>query len=150
MNATNEPIPNLVGEADGLALELLRRLDLLAGAYVHEGVSYSRYRVLSVIHSQGSISVGTLGRAMGLAQSTISEVVARLEKVGIVAKTRNVYDGRAVIVELSDRGRRLVEQYRRRVHERYLSLYRGLSPAERETFLGALKQLDELLRKGME
>ena len=146
MTTTNKPITDLAGEAGNLAMELLRRLDLLAGSGVHEDISYTKYRVLSAIPGpQGSISVGNLGRAIGLAQSTTSEAVARLKKTGLVTKTRNVYDSRAVTVELTKTGHQIVERYRRRVHERYVSLFNGQSPAERATFLSALKQLDTLL-----
>jgi len=155
MTKTNEPIPDLLDEAEGLAHELLRRLDLLAGARTHGDTSYSQYKMLSVIHNHGPITVGNLGKVIGSAQSTTSEMVARLSKSGLVQKFRgspggNVTDGRVVTVEITDLGRQLVKRRRKRIHEGYLSLFNGLSPIERETYLSALKQLDELLRKGME
>jgi DNA-binding MarR family transcriptional regulator len=147
MSETNETNAELAEEAGELALELLRRLDLLAGAGVHDDISCTKYKVLSVIRSHGTISVGNLARAIGSAQSTASEMLARLEKAGLVTKVRNALDGRAVIVETTDRGGQLVERHRRRVHERYVSLLTGLSLVERDTFLSALKQLDALLHE---
>jgi DNA-binding MarR family transcriptional regulator len=148
MGTMNEPILDLVDEAGGLAEELLRRLDLLAGAGMHEDVSYSKYKTMAVIRTSGPIAVGALGKIIGSPQSTTSEMVARLAKAGLVEKSRNVYDGRAVFVELSLRGRQLVEQYRGRVHEGYRALFGRMSPPERDVFLRALERLDELLRKG--
>ena len=140
---------------EGLAHDLLRRLDLLAGASIHGDTSYSQYKVLSVIHNHGPITVGNLGKVIGSAQSTTSEMVARLSKSGLVQKLRgspggNVTDGRVVTVEITDLGRQLVKRRRKHIHEGYLSLFNGMSPVERDTFLGALQQIDALLRKGME
>jgi len=142
MNTTNGPIPELVDEAGGLAL--------LAGADVHDDISYAKYKVLCAVQKTDRMAIGNLGRAVGSATSTTSEIVTRLAKTGLVTKTRNVYDGRVVTVELSDRGRQAVERYRRRIHEGYVSLFTGMSPVERDTFLSALKQLDALLQKGTE
>jgi DNA-binding MarR family transcriptional regulator len=147
---TNEPNLELLDEAGDLGLELLRRLDLLTGAGVHEDISCPKYKVLSVIRSHGTISVGNLAKAIQCVQSTTSEALARLEKVGLITKTRNVYDGRAVIVELTETGHQMVERYRRRVHGGYVSLFTVLSLAERDTFLSAMKQLGALLQKGTE
>ena len=150
MTTTNEPIPDLVDEAEGLAHELLRRLDLLAGASIHGDTSYSQYKVLSVIHNHGPITVGNLGKVIGSAQSTTSEMVVRLSKSGLVAKVRGQYDGRVVTAEITDLGRQLVRRRRKRIHEGYHALFTGLSPVERDTFLGSLQQLEALLGRGTE
>lgn len=147
---TNEPIPDLVDEAGGLAHELLRRLDLLASANIHGDTSYSQYKVLSAIHNHGPITIGNLGKIVGSAQSTTSEMVVRLSKSGLVAKVRGQYDGRVATVEITDLGRLLVRRRRKRIHEGYMSLFDRLSPVERDSFLSALQQLEALLSKGTE
>ena len=155
MNTTNEPITELADEVGELAQELLRRLDLLAGAAMREDISYSKYKMLSLIQKHGPISIGAMARATSSAQSTTSEMAARLMKAGLVKKLRgspggNVTDGRVVTVELSDHGRQMVEQHRGRVHQGYLALITRMPPAERDAFLRTLKQLDALLSKGTE
>jgi excisionase family DNA binding protein len=145
MIAASGSIRELADEAGVLTQELLRRLELLAGADVHEDVSYTKYKTLSVILRNGHVTVGSLGRAISSAQSTTSEMVARLEKARLITRTRCPRDGRSVLVELSDRGRQLAERYRRRIHEGYRTLVDKMSPAERDAFVGALKQLEDLL-----
>jgi DNA-binding MarR family transcriptional regulator len=155
MGTTNEPNTELEEEVGGLAQELLRRLDLLAGAAMHEDISYSKYKMLSLFQKHGPITIGGMAKAISSAQSTTSEMATRLMKAGLVKKLRGspggtVTDGRVVTVELSDHGRQMVEQHRGRVHQGYLALIARMPPAERDAFLGALQQLDALLRKGMD
>ncbi len=133
-----------------LAQELMRQLDLLSGSKVQEDISYGQYKVISVIHNQGPISVGNLGRYVGSAQSTTSEMVARLTKSGLVTKVRGPYDGRVVMVELTDQGRQLMKRRRKRVKEAYQNLFSKLSEEERESLVGALRKLNDILSKGME
>ena len=56
-------------------------------------------------------------------------------------------DGRVVMVELTDQGRQLMRRRRKRVREGYQKLFDKLSGAERDSFLGSLRNLDELLTK---
>ncbi len=133
-----------------LAQQLMRQLDLPSGSKVQEDISYGQYKVISVIHNQGPISVGNLGRYVGSAQSTTSEMVARLTKAGLVTKVRGPYDGRVVMVELTDQGRQLMKRRRKRVKEAYQNLFSKLSDGERDSLVGALRALNDILSKGTE
>lgn len=143
---TSDPI-EMVEEA---AQELMRQLDLLSGSKVQEDISYGQYKVISVIHNHGPISVGNLGRLVGSAQSTTSEMVARLTKAGLVTKVRGPYDGRVVMVELTDQGRQLMRRRRKRVREAYQTLFGKLSTEEQGTFVGAIRQLNGILSRAAE
>lgn len=140
---TNDPIETV----EELAQELMRQLDLLSGSKVQEDISYGQYKVISVIHNHGPISVGNLGRLVGSAQSTTSEMVARLTKAGLVTKVRGPYDGRVVMVELTEQGRQLMRRRRKRVREGYQSLFARLNGDEQGSFVGALRDLNNLLQK---
>ena len=70
-----------------------------------------------------------------------------LTKAGLVNKVRGPYDGRVVMVELTDQGRQLMRRRRKRVREGYQALFEKLQPAERDSFLGSLKSLPDILSK---
>ena len=140
---TSDPI-EMVEE---LAQELMRQLDLLSGSKVQEDISYGQYKVISVIHNHAPISVGNLGRLVGSAQSTTSEMVARLTKAGLVTKVRGPYDGRVVMVELTDQGRQLMRRRRKRVREAYSALFAKLPNLEQGTFVDSLRKLNDILTK---
>ncbi|MFO8072020.1 MAG: MarR family transcriptional regulator [Polyangia bacterium] len=147
MQASTDNVMDMVDQVEEIAQDLMRRLDLLSGSKVQEDISYGQYKVLSVIHNHGPISVGNLGRQVGSAQSTTSEMVARLTKSGLVNKVRGPYDGRVVMVELTDQGRQLMRRRRKRVRESYQSLFDKLSVSEKQGFIDSIKTLSELLGK---
>lgn len=131
---------------EALAQELTRQLDILSGGGVHEDISYGQYKVMSIISSQGPISVGNLGRFVGSAQSTTSEMVARLTKAGLVRKVRGPYDGRVVMVELTDQGDRLMRRRRNKVREAYQGLFERLANEDQNSFVGSLYKLNDILQ----
>jgi DNA-binding MarR family transcriptional regulator len=147
MDHSQENSLDPIEKVEDMAQELMRRLDLLSGSKVQEDISYGQYKVLAVIHNHGPISVGNLGRLVGSAQSTTSEMVARLTKADLVTKVRGPYDGRVVMVELTDQGRQLMRRRRKRVREGYQTLFNRLTPVERDNFVIAIKSLEELLAK---
>jgi DNA-binding MarR family transcriptional regulator len=152
MTTTDNAPPEPLEQIDATAQEILRRLEILTGARVHGQISYSQYRVLAEIDGRGSLTIGELGRAIGSAQSTTSEMATRLMKAGLLQKKRGlangaVADGRVVIVELTDLSRKLVEQHRKRAHEGSQIMLGRMAPAERGACLVAMTQLDMLLRK---
>ena len=138
---------DFIDEVEDLAQELMRKFDVLAGSKVQEDISYGQYKVLSVIHNHGPISVGHLGRQVGSAQSTTSEMVARLTKAGLVTKVRGPYDGRVVNVELTDQGRQIMRRRRKRVREGYQGLVNKLSGDEQKDFIDSIRRIDGLLKK---
>lgn len=150
MNVETEMKLEPIEQIEELAQELMRKLDLLSGSKVQEDISYGQYKVISVINNHGPISVGNLGRLVGSAQSTTSEMVARLTKAALVNKVRGPYDGRVVMVELTDQGRQLMRRRRKRVREGYQALFNKLASSERESFVGSLRNLDGLLSKAIE
>ena len=147
MNTDIELSMDAIETVEELAQELMRQLDLLSGTKVHEDISYGQYKVISVIHNHGPISVGNLGRLVCSAQSTTSEMVARLTKAGLVTKVRGPYDGRVVMVELTDQGRQLMRRRRKRVREAYQGLFSRLINEEQDTFVGSLRRLNDILQR---
>lgn len=150
MSTTLDMALDPIDTVEELAQEVMRQLDLLSGSKVQEDISYGQYKVISVIHNHGPISVGNLGRLVGSAQSTTSEMVARLTKSGLVTKVRGPYDGRVVMVELTDQGRQLMRRRRKRVHEGYQSLFSRLTGDDRDRFTGSLRSLNDLLTKSVD
>ncbi|MCK9522696.1 MAG: MarR family transcriptional regulator [Proteobacteria bacterium] len=136
-----------VERIEGMAQELIRRLELLSGSKFQEEISYGQYKILAVIHNHSPVSVGNLGRLVGSAQSTTSEMVARLTKSGLVIKVRGPYDGRVVMVELTEQGRQLMRQRRKKIRESYQNLLTRLTETERESFVLSVQNLESLLAK---
>jgi DNA-binding MarR family transcriptional regulator len=98
------------------------------------GISPARYDLLFVIRTEGVswMFQSSIRRALGVRASTISKMVAALERDGFVRRFRSFVDKRQVRVELTRKARGLLRRVDRKVirpgvvwFALYLALYLG-------------------------
>ncbi len=61
--------------------------------------------------TQNSVRVSDISTSMGVTQPSVTSAIARLEKLGYVAKSHDSEDGRAVCVALTQTGYRFADLY---------------------------------------
>jgi DNA-binding MarR family transcriptional regulator len=144
MSTKPETVTDSVEMIEELSQELIRQLDLLSGSNTQENLSYGQYKIISAVNGHSPISMGELGRLIGAPQSTVSEMITRLNRAGLVAKVRGLSDGRMVMVELTEPGRQLLRRRRRRVREAYRKLFDKLGNHERGEFITAMRTLNNI------
>lgn len=93
-----------------VVMRLARRLRQQAP----EALSPSQLSVLSTLESHGSLTPTELAAAERVKPPTITRVVAILEEAGLVRRKGDPGDRRSSRVELTARGRELIERDRRR------------------------------------
>lgn len=76
------------------------------------GLTYPQYLVLLVLWAQGPSQVKDIGAALALDYGTLSPLIKRLEKAGLVSRQRRADDERSVQVVLTDEGVALQEKAR--------------------------------------
>ena len=128
-----------------LAPELIRRLDLMAGGRSKEGISHPQYKVLAVLQDQGPSSVGVIGARIGVAQSSVSELTSRMEKVGLLQKTRSPVDGRVMLMAITEEGRSLLHQCRKRMRAAYGRLFADAGAEAPSAFLASIEKMLAIL-----
>ncbi len=78
------------------------------------GLTYSQYLVMLVLwesnDTTSAISVKKLGEKLDLDSGTLSPLLKRLEKQGLLSRIRNSADERSVEIQLSDSGCQLKKQ----------------------------------------
>lgn len=74
------------------------------------GLTYSQYAVLLVLWAEDSVAQRELGDRMFLDSGTLSPMLARLEKRGLITRARRPDDERTVQISLTDEGLALREQ----------------------------------------
>lgn len=77
------------------------------------GLTYSQYLVLLVLWERGSATVGELRDCLHLDAGTITPLLQRMERGGLVTRSRDRQDERRVIVALTPRATVLHEEARR-------------------------------------
>ena len=76
------------------------------------GLTYPQYLVLLVLWAEGPSQVKDIGAALALDYGTLSPLIKRLEKAGLVSRQRKADDERSVQVVLTDEGVALREKAR--------------------------------------
>lgn len=73
------------------------------------GLTYPQYLVLLVLWEQDHCSVTTIGEALFLDSATLTPLLKRMEKAGLIERQRNAGDERSVIISLTPAGQSLQE-----------------------------------------
>ena len=68
------------------------------------GISYPQYLVLAVLWDGGDLPVGALVSRLQSDYGTITPLLKRMEKQGLIVRARNPQDERSVIVSLTAEG----------------------------------------------
>ena len=87
---------------------VLNRLDEILKPH---GLTFARYEalVLLTFSRAGSLPLGKMGQRLQVHPTSVTSIVDRLERAGLVARRRHPEDGRTVLAEITDAGRALVE-----------------------------------------
>jgi len=94
-------------------------------------LSIIQTRLLGVLRDRKP-TMNALGRLLGLDKSSVSGLVDRAQRRGLVTRTVSAIDRRALQVSITDTGRQLVEQVAARFTERIETLAAGLPDADRQ------------------
>ena len=125
---------------DGLAqLSFLIHRMLERRAAEHD-LSMIQTRLLGVLRDRQP-SINELGRLLGLDKSSVSGLVERAERRGLVSRAPSPADGRAVVVSLSDDGRSLVARASSQFGADVGALLERLSPSARRELSRLVSQL---------
>ncbi|KEZ78137.1 MarR family transcriptional regulator [Salinisphaera hydrothermalis C41B8] len=76
------------------------------------GLTYVQYLVMLVLWEAAPRSVGELGQALYLDSGTLTPLLKRMEKAGMVTRQRDNNDERRVLIHLTEHGASLKSQAR--------------------------------------
>jgi len=74
------------------------------------GITYPQYLVLMVLWEEKEQSVSELGERLLLDSGTLTPLLKRMERSGLVERTRSKEDERKVFVKISEKGEALKKQ----------------------------------------
>lgn len=102
------------------------------------GLSDQQWRVLRVLGEHGTVETGRVAREAYIVGPSLTGVLARMERDGLVKRERDPADQRRTVVEATAKGRKMVARLSTTIETHYQWLERSLGKQK-------LAQLYELL-----
>ncbi|GAA0252104.1 MarR family transcriptional regulator [Saccharothrix mutabilis subsp. mutabilis] len=125
----------------GVVAALVRSAFLVNAVYAESsrefGITSQQGQLLCVLMAQ-PYGMGELGAVLRLAKSSVTGLVDRTERNGLVRRDHDPQDTRAIQVSLTDEGRRLAEEFYAETCRRVDLLPASLDPAERDALADLL------------
>jgi DNA-binding MarR family transcriptional regulator len=142
METPHDPIREIV--------YLIRKLMQAGALYSKElnkkyNVSAPQLATLRVLLHDGTMPPSQIARQVMVNASTMTGVIDRLEKKGLVSRLRNDPDRRIIRVELTEAGRVLAENAPPPIQVKIIKGMRKLEQTEREKIILSLTKLAEMI-----
>jgi DNA-binding MarR family transcriptional regulator len=111
------------------------------------GVSRTEWRVLSALLERDDVSMTELNKELELRQPTLSKIVARLEKIGLIERRAPNDDRRRKLVCLTGHGRSVAAPLLAQAREHDAEVCRTFGQAKSRELKAALMKLISLLQR---
>jgi DNA-binding MarR family transcriptional regulator len=108
-------------------------------------VSLPQFRLLRALDDLGEASATRCAEVLGVGGSSVTRLVDRLDASGHLVRRPDVDNRSAVVLALTDQGRRLVKRVKARRRRELGNALDRLGPEERAQCIAALERLHEVL-----
>jgi DNA-binding MarR family transcriptional regulator len=131
-----EAVIYLYTESRRITKELARRAELTG----------PQLTVVKLLETVGDLSLSNLSERIRAQNSTVTGIIDRMEREGIVARARSAEDKRVVIIRLTEKGERIAREIPVEPMEIFRSALRTLSGAEARELMRILTRLAHRVR----
>ncbi|MCI6255644.1 MarR family winged helix-turn-helix transcriptional regulator [Pseudoflavonifractor sp. HCP28S3_F10] len=108
-------------------------------------LTFPQALVLNVLGEEGPVPISMLAERTGSANSTVSGIVDRLEKLGLAKRERSENDRRVIYVSATEKYRALREKAATDVSGYFNSLLDTMAPEDKAMVAEAFQKLDAVL-----
>jgi DNA-binding MarR family transcriptional regulator len=125
------------------ASRLLVAVSARSLAAVEERVTLPQFRMLVVLATRGATKLVALADLLQVAPSTAMRMVDRLIAAGLADRQPNPDNRRETLLQLTDEGRRTVEDVTARRRAEIAAIVQRLTPTQRLALIAALDAFNE-------
>jgi homoprotocatechuate degradation regulator HpaR len=108
------------------------------------GLSDQQWRVLRVLGEHGTVETGRVAREAYILGPSLTGVLARMERDGLVRRERDPADQRRTVVEATPKGLKLVEKLSHTIEAHYAWMEKSLGKAKLSQLYALLDEVIEL------
>ena len=107
----------------------------------------SEIHLIDVIAKGHDINASKMAARLGVTKGAVSQTLARLEKKGILHKTKDPQNKNELTVYFTPLGKNVLEEQRKlqvRFHDQYAKYFSNISEKEKTIIMGFLKKMEDL------
>jgi DNA-binding MarR family transcriptional regulator len=112
-----------------------------------QGQSLTSSTVLALLDDEGPVRISALAAANGVSQPSMTELIGRLEREGLVTRCSDPEDGRATLVDITASGRARRAHMRREISDRVIELLEMLPAKDQATLSLAMRVASPLINQ---
>lgn len=137
------------------ALEIVRSVrQIVQGIYINSkqlfrdaGLTMPQLLCLKAIQgaSHDEVTAAEVSRTVQLRPATVTGILDRLERAGLVTRERRSRDRRKVCLNLTDAGRERLERLPQTLQDRFVGRLMELDSQERQELLAALRRVVDMI-----
>ncbi len=106
-----------------------------------QGLSDQQWRVLRVLGEHGTVETGRVAREAFILGPSLTGVLARMERDGLIRRERDPADQRRTVVEATPKGRKMVQRLSCTIESHYQWLEESLGKQKLAQLYGLLDEL---------
>lgn len=112
-----------------------------AVALKEAGLTIRQFAVLAALSGNEGVSQSDLVNATGIDRSTLADMVARMEKAGLIKRVASKTDARAKSVSLMAKGRKALEKAQPAVEAADKAIFEALAKTKADAVVSGLSQV---------
>ena len=109
------------------------------------GLTGPQLVILQEISNLGEVTAGEVARAVSLSQATLSGILERMEKRGLLSRRRSEQDKRRVMVRITDSGMKVLDAAPPLMQEEFVDGFSSLQEWEQNMILCSLQRLVSIM-----
>ena len=109
--------------------------------FVKHGVTQTQFLLIMAIQAYRRCTMSTLARNLHVSMPTTTGVVARMVRAGYVRRVEDPEDRRQVVVELTPKAQRFIQDFQTVIRRRWEEVLQSLGSSELQTFYAVLTRL---------
>lgn len=100
-----------------------------------KGLTFSDIHVISMAYEEPDIILKDIREKLRLPQTTLSSIVAKLEKGGFLQRVINPRDYRSFSLKITKKGKEMMEEHMKMDYQQNYQILETLEPGERGEFI---------------
>ncbi|WP_020612005.1 MarR family winged helix-turn-helix transcriptional regulator [Sediminispirochaeta bajacaliforniensis] len=125
---------------------IIRAIDMHSKRLGKEyGLTGPQLMILKEIRSGTDITIGHVAKKVSLSQATVTNIIDRLEKRGMVTRERSTLDKRRVIVRTTDKAEEILKTNPSVLQADFINSFQTLETWEQNLILSSLQRIAAMM-----